>query len=201
MEKSVRWGRSRRPSERAPNAERETCCTYRATRSDGRRRVIRTRSAPGHLSPRRERLVAWTTDFEELPNDRSPAPLESTVSSGGWCSPEHVAGAAGAREPREHDDHHHSQLDEGGSQESLQGVSQQSLCEKSLTSTQGPVDPCRRALNPPRLISIPFPHSRTKFSNHSLISHHDPYLGNSASAVAVWMPPRPRHGSGKWKYQ
>lgn len=200
MEKSVRWGRSRRPSERAPNAERETCYTYRATRSDGRWRVIRTRSAPGHLSPRRERFVAWTTDFEELPNDRSPAPLESTVSSGGWCSPEHVAGAAGAegadgaRRPS-------PLATRRGRVTRVSPVSQQSLCEKSLTSTQGPVDPCRRALNPPRLISIPFPHSRTKFSNHSLISHHDPYLGNSASAVAVWMPPRPRHGSGKWKYQ
>ena len=46
-------------------------------------------------------------------------------------------------------------------------------------------------------------HSISPFSHQVLEPladfHHDPYqyLGNSASAVAVWMPPRPRHGSGK----
>ena len=126
---------------------------------------------PGSSLPTPRAFCRVDNRFRRTPE----RPISGTFGIHGFLRwlvfPEHVAGAAGAREPREHDDHHHSQLDEGGSQESLQGVSQQSLCEKSLTSTEGPVDPLRPALNPPpRLISIPFPHSRTKFSNHSLIS-------------------------------
>ena len=68
-----------------------------------------------------------TTDLRHLWNPRFPQVVGVPRSM--WRV------LRGPREPMEHDDHHHSQLDEGGSQESLQGASQQSFCEKSLTST------------------------------------------------------------------
>ena len=168
MEKSVRWGRSRRPSERAPNAERETCCTYRATRSDGRRRVIRTRSAPGHLSPTPRAFCRVDNRFRRTPE----RPISGTFgihgflrwlvfpgACGGCCGGE---GAEGARRP--------SPL--ATRRGRVTRVSPGCVTAVSLRKIpdlhRRSVDPLRPALNPPpRLISIiPFPDS-----NHSLFHH------------------------------